>query len=100
MASLDEPTDTEEFAVVPEDMQDWRDNPEENSGKTELQTIFSKALEDLETPLRAVFALHDMEGLSSEDMASVLGISVRAAKARLLRARLKLRKGLSVWLKP
>lgn len=95
--SLDEPADTEEATSVPRDIKDWRPNPEESYRGTELRTILSKELEDLDTPLRVVFALRDIEGFSSEKTARLLGLPVAAVKTRLTRARLKLRKGLSVW---
>ena len=51
--------------------------------------------DSLNTPLRIVFALRDIEDLSSEETAMALGLSVSAVKTRLMRARLKLRKKLS-----
>jgi len=44
---------------------------------------------------RVVFALRDVEGLSTEETAEALGLSVPAVKSRLLRARLQLRERLS-----
>jgi RNA polymerase sigma-70 factor (ECF subfamily) len=38
-----------------------------------------------------VFVLRDVEDISTEDTAQMLGISISAVKSRLLRARLKLR---------
>ena len=95
--SLDQPNDTDESISTPEDIEDWRDNPEERYSKTELSAILSKVLQDLETPLRVVFALRDIEDLSCEETARVLGLSVPTIKSRLMRARLKLRKKLSFW---
>ena len=43
---------------------------------------------------RVVFALRDVEGLSTEETAETLGLSVPAVKSRLLRARLQLRERL------
>jgi RNA polymerase sigma-70 factor (ECF subfamily) len=42
-----------------------------------------------------VFVLRDVEGLSTEETANALGLSVPAVKSRLLRARLQLRERLS-----
>jgi RNA polymerase sigma-70 factor (ECF subfamily) len=44
---------------------------------------------------RIVFVLRDVDGLSTDDTASVLGLSVPAVKSRLHRARLFLRERLS-----
>lgn len=95
--SLDEPIDTEEPETAPREIRDWRDNPEESYNQTELREILSQALQDLETALRVVFVLRDVEGLSCEETAGVTGLSVSAVKTRAMRARLKLRKKLSFW---
>src|SRR5579862_929917 len=95
--SLDEPIDTEESEMAPREIRDWRDNPEESYNQSELREILSHALQDLETPLRMVFVLRDVEGLSCEETAVVTGLSVSAVKSRAMRARLKLRKKLSHW---
>jgi len=42
-----------------------------------------------------VFVLRDVEGLSTEETAETLGLSIPAVKSRLLRARLQLRERLS-----
>ncbi len=95
--SLDQPAHNDEPASVPRDVEDWRDNPEKSYSGTELRAILSKALLDLETRLRIVVVLRDVEGLSTEETARVLGLSVAAVKSRLNRARLKLRNKLSAW---
>jgi len=95
--SLDEPGDAERPASTAEDIEDWRDNPEDSYNKTELREILSKALSSLEGPLRLVFVLRHIADLSSEDTARVLGVSDAAVRSRLLRARLKLRKRLIAW---
>ena len=46
-----------------------------------------------------VFVLRDVEGLSTEETAETLGLSVPAVKSRLLRARLQLRERLSRYFK-
>ena len=48
---------------------------------------------------RVVFALRDVEGLSTEETADALGLSIPAVKSRLLRARLQLRERLSRYFK-
>jgi len=52
-------------------------------------------IDELEPEYRTVFALRDVEELSTEETAKALGISVPAVKSRLLRARLKLRQKLN-----
>lgn len=95
--SLDEPTDMQESEMAPRQIRDWGDNPEESYSQTELRKILAKSLQGLEPPLRLVFVLRDVDGLSCEETAAVTGLSVSAVKSRAMRARLKLRKKLSFW---
>jgi RNA polymerase sigma-70 factor (ECF subfamily) len=57
------------------------------------------AVDALPESLRAVFILRDIEGLSLQETADVLSISVPNVKTRLHRARLMLRESLSVYFK-
>jgi len=92
--SLDEPTETGE-SLVPQQIEDWRDNPEELYAKEELRELLEKAIGSLPPLYRTVFVLRDMENLSNEETASALDLTVPAVKSRLLRARLMLRDRLS-----
>jgi RNA polymerase sigma-70 factor (ECF subfamily) len=60
-----------------------------------MQQILNAAVEDLKPDFRTVFALRDIEELSTEETAEALGISIPAVKSRLLRARLALREKLT-----
>jgi len=95
--SLSEPADTREVRLAQGNIKDWRHNPEAGHARAELTAILSNAIEDLETPLRVVFALRDIERFSDEETASILGLPLAAVTTRLTRARLKLRQNLSVW---
>ena len=96
--SMDEPVETDVREIVREH-RDWGDNPEQQYAKTELQEILAKVIETLEPPYRTVFVLRDVENVSTEETAELLGLSVPAVKSRLLRARLKLREQLSKYFK-
>jgi RNA polymerase sigma-70 factor (ECF subfamily) len=50
-----------------------------------------ESLNQLDTKLRTVFLLRDVEGLSIKETAQALGLSEANTKVRLLRARLQLR---------
>jgi len=91
--SLDEDFQTEE-GMFPVEVADWAPNPEQRYRASELRNILAQTLEDVRPPLRAVFVLRDIEGLSIEQTAVALGLSHTAVKARLWRARLQLREGL------
>lgn len=93
VSSLDEPVQTEED-LMPREIQDWGPTPEQRYQVTELNSILSNAIADLEPIFRTVFVLRDVEQLSTEETAEALGISVPAVKSRLLRARLRLREKL------
>ncbi|HEX2711934.1 MAG TPA: sigma-70 family RNA polymerase sigma factor [Candidatus Acidoferrales bacterium] len=92
--SIDEPLESEED-LLPREIQDWGPTPEQRYGQTELNTILSNVIGQLDATYRIVFLLRDVEELSTEETAHTLGLSVAAVKSRLLRARLKLRLKLS-----
>jgi len=94
MVSIDEDVETEEGSM-PRDLADWSPNPEQQYGQSELADILRKTIQGLPPGFRVVFVLRDVEGLSTEETAETLGLSVPAVKSRLLRARLQLRERLS-----
>jgi len=64
---------------------------------TEAMGVIDKMMNELQLDYRAVFHLRDVEGLTNQEVAGVLGLSVPAVKSRLHRARLFLRDKLSVY---
>ena len=91
--ALDE--DDEGSIARPGLVADWREDPSAGIERSELRTILDQALDELSPNLRAVFVLRDVQGLSTEEAAQELGITVGNAKVRLLRARLALRERLT-----
>ncbi len=91
---LDEEVDSGE-AVAPRSIKDWRPNPEQQYAESELNAILRRSIASLSLKYRAVFQLRDIDELSTEETAELLGISTPAVKSRLLRARLQLREKLS-----
>ena len=81
----------EEGAVMPREVADWRPNPEQQLAQAELETILNNAARSLPPTFRTVFFLRDVEGLSTQETAELLNLTVSAVKARLFRARLQLR---------
>jgi RNA polymerase sigma-70 factor, ECF subfamily len=96
--SLDDPYDTGEENLVRE-IAVWDPNPEQTCSREELRAILEKAVDSLPPTFRAVFALRDIEELSTEETAVILNLSVPAVKSRLLRARLRLREKLTRYFK-
>jgi RNA polymerase sigma-70 factor (ECF subfamily) len=65
-------------------------NPEQIYAGTELRERVSKKLGEISPLLRSAFWLREIEGLSTEEAAQVLGVSRNTLKARLWRARQEL----------
>src|SRR5437762_2490875 len=63
--------------------------------QAELKDILTRTIQGLPPSFRTVFVLRDVEGLSTEEAAEALDLSIPAVKSRLLRARLQLRERLS-----
>jgi len=98
MVSIDEDVKTEEDSM-PREIADWAPNPEQLYKQAELRDILSKTIQGLPASFRTVFVLRDVEGLSTEETAAALDLSVPAVKSRLLRARLQLRDRLNKYFK-
>jgi RNA polymerase sigma-70 factor (ECF subfamily) len=94
MVSLDEEVKTEDDSV-PREVADWAPNPEQLYNQAELHDILTRTIQGLPPSFRTVFVLRDVEGLSTEEAAEALNLSIPAVKSRLLRARLQLRERLS-----
>ena len=88
--------DNEELDA-PHEIVDWCCAPERELLSQETRSKLVAAAQKLTDNLRMVFLLRDVEGLSGEETAEVLGLSVDVVKTRLLRARLKLRDELSAY---
>ena len=86
---LDEGLDGEEIATL--ELPDRSPSPEEILARAELGMILQNEIARIPPMLREVVVLRDVHGLPMPDVAGRLGISVAAAKSRLLRARLELR---------
>ncbi|HXH28591.1 MAG TPA: sigma-70 family RNA polymerase sigma factor [Candidatus Polarisedimenticolia bacterium] len=76
----------------------WPTRGDELLRRKEIATQIREAIAALAPAYRSVFVLRDQEGLGTEDVSSVLGISVPTVKSRLHRARLFLRERLKeIW---
>ena len=68
--------------------------PEETTEIEELRTIFRRVIDELDVPYRQALVLTEFEGLTQEQLAKRLGISLSAAKSRILRGRERLKERL------
>ena len=78
-----------------EKIQDWSENTESLLFDNEVRETIQKAVSLLPDKERIVFLLRDVEGLSTENVSEILGLTIPAVKSRLHRARLFLRKKLA-----
>ena len=79
-------------------MDDWSKEVERKALNEELGQMIRKFTDQLSEKYKVVFVLSDVEGLSNEETAQILGLTVPAVKSRLHRARLYLREQLSRYL--
>ena len=85
--------DDEDF--MPVQFVDWGSLPEEILESREAKDYLERAIKDLPEPMRVVFILRDIEGLSIKETSEALNLTETNVKTRLLRARLNLREKLS-----
>ncbi len=74
---------------------DRSDSPEAAAMNGELGGRIQAAINELPEDMRVVVVLRDVQGLSNQEVAKALDISLSAMKARLHRARVSLRDALS-----
>lgn len=79
---------------------DWSERPDEALFSSENRALLGRALDELPASHRTVVILRDVEGLSNEEVAEMLGESVASVKSRLHRARMALRERLTRHLLP
>src|SRR5581483_5458060 len=89
-------------ALLPDGAGPWqrylpveRRTPEKALENKQLREALNKALDALPKPYRVVLVLRDMEGLRAKEVGAIMGLSERAVKSRLHRARLFIRKALA-----
>ena len=92
-------SNSEDDNFRPEEIAAWEEDPEKLYSREETRQILEQAIASLPVIYRTVFLLRDVEDLPLQDIAGTLGISLPAAKSRLIRARLELREKLGRFLK-
>src|SRR2546422_6816873 len=78
-------------------MTNWSTKITDPAIQREMRDVIASALDELPPRYRAAIVLRDVEGLSTAEVADALGIAVGTAKTRAHRARLFLRKRLSMF---
>lgn len=90
---LDEGVQGEEVTTI--DLADTSASPEAGVAQSEVAQVLQQEIGRIPPLLREVFVLRDVQELPMTEVAERLGISIAAAKSRLLRARLELRERMS-----
>src|SRR5271170_3805316 len=93
--SVDEERTDGEGEYFPKDFADWRQIPSEALQREELREGLKRAIASLPLKYREVLVLRDIQDLSTEETAEILGITEGNVKTRLLRARLQMRDALA-----
>ncbi len=92
--SLDESDPT---LSVPQQLYDWCCLPEKDFETGEVRSALENAIATLSPTLHSVFVLRELAGLSTEETAVSLDVSIEVVKTRLRRARLQLREEMSAY---
>jgi RNA polymerase sigma-70 factor, ECF subfamily len=79
------------YGHLPAGGENWAKRPDDELQSEELRRHIQAAVDELPEIYRTVFLIRDVEGLSTEETAEVLQISIPTVKTRLHRARLALR---------
>jgi RNA polymerase sigma-70 factor (ECF subfamily) len=73
--------------------------PRREAGLAELQEKLNEAMQKLSEPHRLVVTLHDVQGLSHEEIATIMGCNIGTVRSRLFYARQQLQGFLADYLK-
>jgi RNA polymerase sigma-70 factor (ECF subfamily) len=77
-------------------LEDAAESPEGNLLHAEQAHLLHQAVLRIPAPLRMVLVLHDMEELTTDQVATILGLQVGTVRVRLHRARLAVRKEMAL----
>jgi RNA polymerase sigma-70 factor, ECF subfamily len=79
------------YGQVPPSGENWAKRPDDQLQSSELRQHIQAAVDALPDIYRTIFLIRDVEGLSTEETAQILDISIPTVKTRLHRARIALR---------
>ena len=91
--------DDDDSLIDEKNIADWKVTPDKVTENNELKDMLDEAIQKLAPEYRVVFMLRDVEGLSTEETAKMVELSIPAVKSRLHRARAFLRNELNERLK-
>jgi RNA polymerase sigma-70 factor (ECF subfamily) len=79
------------LAGAPEAPRDWRDTPDNLLESKEFWQVFVDCLDGMTPAFRSAFSLRELDGLGTDEICKILGITPTNLWVILHRARLKLR---------
>ena len=86
-------------SVVAERLIDKGESPFDNAAHEEVRAKVEQELRKVSDPYRTVVILRDLEGMSYEEIAEIMRVSLGTVKSRLTRGREKLRKRLESYVR-
>ncbi|MEA2697286.1 MAG: polymerase sigma-70 factor, subfamily [Myxococcales bacterium] len=87
--------DQQQYGQILSPGENWARRPDDQLQSDELRRHIQSAVDALPEIYRTVFLVRDVEGLSTEETAELLGISIPTVKTRLHRARMALREAIT-----
>jgi len=91
-SSLDEPWGEDQNLRLADRLADGRPSPEEDCVKSELRGHLMRIVGELSPTLQAAIQLRDFDGLTTSEAAEKLGVPEGTVKARVSRARSRLKR--------
>lgn len=100
LESLDATPEGEDEAFMPKNVRAWDDDPEILRSRAQAKELVEREMLKLPAKYRLAVLLRDIQQLSAEEAAQILGLSVPTLKTHLLRGRLQLREALATHFAP
>ena len=88
---------TSDIDEAPGRMPRAADSAQDAAEASELEAFLAERIRALEPEYRAPLVLRDVIGLSNQEVADILELSLPAAKSRIHRARMRIREELARW---
>ncbi len=99
LISIDEPVKSDDGSSVPREVPDSRPEPMDGVLNDELAGVLESAISKIPEKFRTAVVLRDVEGYSYEQIAEVTNVELGTVKSRIARARSKILKQVSPYLR-
>jgi len=95
METLDTAEEGADTDVAPRNVRDWQEDPEILRSRAQARELVEREIQRLPQKYRLAVLLRDIQQVSAEEAAGILGLGVPTLKTHLLRGRLLLREALA-----